>query len=110
MLTERKADAFATDDVLLYGLIAQHRSQNEFKVVGEFLSYDPYGIGFRRDEGELRAAVERAIRNLVVARDIGPLYAKWFESRLPTGERFSIPMSPQLEEYFAAMGEAAERN
>jgi hypothetical protein len=40
-----------------------------------------------------RDAVERAIRNLVVARDIGPIYAKWFESRLPNGERFNIPMS-----------------
>jgi glutamate/aspartate transport system substrate-binding protein len=110
MLADRKADAFATDDILLDGLIVQHRAQGEFKVVGEFLSYDPYGIAFRRSEPELRATVERAIRNLVVARDIGPLYAKWFESRLPTGERFSVPMSPQLAEYFAAMGEGSERN
>ena len=46
----------------------------------------------------------------MVARDIGPLYAKWFESRLPNGERFNIPMSPQLEEYFAVMGEGGEPN
>ena len=37
MLAAGKADAFATDDVLLYGLLAQHRSQGQFKVVGEFL-------------------------------------------------------------------------
>jgi glutamate/aspartate transport system substrate-binding protein len=110
MVAAGEADAFATDDILLYGLIAQHRSQGRFKVVGEFLSYDPYGIAFRRNEPELRAGVERAIRNLVVARDIGPLYAKWFESRLPNGERFNIPMSPQLEEYFAVMGEGGEPN
>src|SRR5258707_2383087 len=110
MLADRQADAFATDDVLLYGLIAQHRSQSQFKVVGEFLSYDPYGIAFRRNEPELRASVERAVRNLVVARDIGPIYAKWFESRLPNGERFSIPMSPQLEESFKVLGEGSEPN
>ena len=110
MLADRQADAFATDDVLLYGLIAQHRSQSQFKVVGEFLSYDPYGIAFRRNEPELHASVERAVRNLVVARDIGPIYAKWFESRLPNGERFNIPMSPQLEESFKVLGEGSEPN
>jgi len=110
MLADRKADAFATDDVLLYGLIAQHRSRNAFKVVGEFLSYDPYGIAFRRNEPDLRASVERAIRNLVIGRDIGAIYAKWFESRLPNGERFNIPMSPQLEESFKVLGEGSEPN
>ena len=110
LLAEGKVDAFATDDVLLYGLIAQHRAQSQFKVVGEFLSYDPYGIAFRRNEPVLRDAVERAIRNLVVARDIGPIYAKWFESRLPNGERFNIPMSPQLEESFRVLGTTGEAN
>ena len=110
MLAEGQAEAFATDDVLLYGLIAQHRSQDRFKVVGEFLSYDPYGIAFRRGESALRASVERAIRNLVVTRDIAPLYAKWFESRLPNGERLGIPMSPQLAQFFAVIGAGAEPN
>jgi glutamate/aspartate transport system substrate-binding protein len=110
LLAEGKVDAFATDDVLLYGLIALHRSRSRFKVAGEFLSYDPYGIAFRRNEPELRDAVERAIRNLVIARDIGPIYAKWFASRLPNGERLDIPMSPQLEESFSVLGSAGGAN
>jgi glutamate/aspartate transport system substrate-binding protein len=110
LLADGKAGAFATDDVLLYGLIAQHRAQDRFKVVGEFLSYDPYGVAFRRSEPDLHAAVERAVRNLVIQRDIGPLYSKWFESRLPNGERFDMPMSPQLEESFKVLGEGSEPN
>jgi glutamate/aspartate transport system substrate-binding protein len=110
MLAAGKADAFATDDVLLYGLLAQHRSQGQFKVVGEFLSYDPYGIAFRLGEPDLKAGVERAMRNLVVTRDIVAIYARWFESRLPNGERFNIPMSPQLEESFKVLGEGSEPN
>jgi glutamate/aspartate transport system substrate-binding protein len=110
LLEGGKVDAFATDDVLLYGLIAQHHAQDKFKVAGEFLSYDPYGIGFRRNEPDLQAAVERAVRNLVIQRDIGPLYAKWFESRLPNGERFEMPMSPQLEESFKVLGAGSEPN
>jgi len=110
MLAADKADAFATDDVLLYGLIAQHRSQSQFKVVGEFLSYDPYGIAFHLNEPELKASVERAMRNLVVSRDIVAIYARWFESRLPNGERFNMPMSPQLEESLKVLGEGSEPN
>src|SRR3954463_13425359 len=39
MLVDGKADAFATDDILLYGLIARHKAQGQFKVTGEYLSY-----------------------------------------------------------------------
>jgi glutamate/aspartate transport system substrate-binding protein len=41
LLTAGAVDAFASDDVLLYGLVAQNRVQGEYLVVGEFLSYDP---------------------------------------------------------------------
>src|SRR5215470_7335408 len=43
MLSDGKADAFATDDILLYGLIARHKAQDKFRVAGDYLSYDPYG-------------------------------------------------------------------
>src|SRR5262249_27708556 len=49
-LTGGEVDAFATDDVLLYGLLAQNKLQKEYVVIGEFLSYDPYGIMFRKDD------------------------------------------------------------
>src|SRR6201996_385614 len=62
MLSDGKADAFATDDILLYGLIARHKSQAQFQVVGDYLSYDPYGVMFRKGEPQLTAVVERAFR------------------------------------------------
>src|SRR3979490_3324146 len=34
MLVDQKADAFATDDILLYGLIARHKAQGKFRVTG----------------------------------------------------------------------------
>src|SRR5258705_13154537 len=40
MLVDQKTDAFATDDILLYGLIARHKAQDKFRVTGEYLSYD----------------------------------------------------------------------
>jgi ABC-type amino acid transport substrate-binding protein len=103
MLADGKADAFATDDILLYGLIARHKSQDKFKVSGDYLSYDPYGIMFRKGEPQLKEIVERTFRKLGSNHDLVPLYNKWFVSRLPTGERLNVAISPQLEDAFKAL-------
>ncbi|RTE89093.1 MULTISPECIES: amino acid ABC transporter substrate-binding protein [Bradyrhizobium] len=110
MVNDGKADAFATDDILLYGLIARHKAQGYFRVVGDYLSYDPYGIMFRKGEPQLAALVERAFRKLASNRDLVPLYNKWFTARLPTGERLNVPISLQLEEAFKAMDDSAGAN
>jgi glutamate/aspartate transport system substrate-binding protein len=103
MLAESKVDAFATDDILLYGLIARHRTQDKFEVVGDPLSHEPYGIMFRKDEPQLAAMVERTFRKLATNHDLVPLYEKWFTQRLPTGERLDVAMSLQLEAAFKAL-------
>ena len=106
MLSDGKVDAFATDDILLYGLIVRHKSQDKFRVTGDFLSYDPYGIMFRKGEPQLTAVVERAFRKLGSNHDLIPLYNKWFVARLPTGERLNVAISPQLEDAFRAMDDS----
>ena len=103
MLVSGKADAFATDDILLYGLIARHKSQDKFRVTGDYLSYDPYGIMFRKGEPQLAAVVERTFRKLATNHDLVPLYNKWFVARLPTGEKLDVAISPQLEEAFKVL-------
>ena len=110
MLAEGKADAFATDDILLYGLIARHKSQDKFRVTGDYLSYDPYGIMFRKGEPQLTAVVERAFRKLGSNHDLVPLYNKWFVSRLPTGEKLNVAISPQLEEAFQVLDDSPGAN
>jgi ABC-type amino acid transport substrate-binding protein len=106
MLVEGKADAFATDDILLYGLIARHKSQDKFRVTGDYLSYDPYGIMFRKGEPQLAAVVERTFRKLGTNHDLIPLYNKWFVARLPTGEKLNVAISPQLEDAFKALDDS----
>jgi glutamate/aspartate transport system substrate-binding protein len=98
------ADAFATDDALLYGLVATTRTAAEYHVVGEFLSYDPYGLMFRKNDSDFAAVVERTFARLAQNRELVQLYNTWFLRRLPTGERLDLPMSPQLEEFFRVLG------
>jgi glutamate/aspartate transport system substrate-binding protein len=102
-LVDQKADAFATDDILLYGLIARHKAKDKFKVAGDYLSYEPYGIMYRKGEPQLTAVVERTFRKLASNHDLIPLYQKWFMGRLPTGEKLDVEISPQLEDSFKAL-------
>jgi glutamate/aspartate transport system substrate-binding protein len=97
LLTSGAVDAFATDDVLLYGLLAQHRAQGEYTVIGDFLSYDPYGLMFRKGDAQLAALVDAAFRALAEDGEIERRYKRWFLQKLPSGESLDLPMSPQLE-------------
>jgi glutamate/aspartate transport system substrate-binding protein len=104
LVVDGKADAFATDDILLYGLIAHHNAQRELIVVGDFLSYDPYGIMFRKDDPQLNQTVSRTFQQLAESRDLILNYDKWFVRKTPTGERINLPIGPQLEEIFHVLG------
>jgi glutamate/aspartate transport system substrate-binding protein len=105
MLISGKAAAFATDDVLLYGFVATAKNASDMKVVGEYLSYDPYGLVFRRDDPAFAAVVERTFARMASERRLAELYNKWFLRRLPTGETLNLPISPQLEEVFRMLGQ-----
>ena len=104
LLEKGRADAFATDDVLLYGLVARSGRSREFQVVGEFLSYDPYGIMFRRDDPDFALVVRDAFERLASSRELEQTYNKWFRLKLPSGERLNLPMSQQLREIFGILG------
>ena len=104
LVASGKAEAFATDDVLLYGLIARHNAGSDLMVVGEFLSFDPYGLMFRRDDPQMAEAVRRAFEDIAKNRDLVELYHKWFMRQTPTGERIGLAMNAQLSEIFRALG------
>jgi glutamate/aspartate transport system substrate-binding protein len=108
LLTSGQADAFATDDVLLYGLLAQNRRQGEFVVTGEYLSYDPYGIMFRKGDAQLARVVRDTFHDLAADGEIERRYTRWFLRKLPSGVSINLPMSPQLESLIQAMGAPTE--
>jgi glutamate/aspartate transport system substrate-binding protein len=103
LLTSGQADAFATDDVLLYGLLAQNRMQADYAVVGEFLSYDPYAIMYRKNDPQLAAVVTDAFHALAADGEIERRYERWFLRKLPSGVSLDLPMSPQLEQTIQSM-------
>ena len=97
LLASGAVDAFATDDVLLYGLLAQSRAQSEYTVIGDFLSYEPYGLMFRKGDAPLAALIDTTFRALAEDGEIERRYKRWFLQKLPTGESLNLPMSAQFE-------------
>ena len=97
-----RAAAFAMDDILLYGLVARSSNPKDYEVVGDYLSYDPYGIMFRANDDAFAVVVNRAVARLMgdPGQCNGPIrliYRKWFVDKLPSGASLNLPMSPLLE-------------
>jgi ABC-type amino acid transport substrate-binding protein len=104
LLAAGKADAFANDDVQLYGMVAEKKAAADFRVVGDFLTYADYALMFGKDDPEFAEVVERAFHKLAGSREITAIYERWFQKPLPSGVRLNMPMSPHLEELFRVQG------
>ncbi|MBV8764525.1 MAG: amino acid ABC transporter substrate-binding protein [Hyphomicrobiales bacterium] len=104
MLAQGKADAFATDDVLLNGFIIAKKAQDTMEVVGDFITYEPYGIMFRKDDPLMADAVRRGFETMARTRRLIGIYRKWFIEPTPTGELLKLPLSVQLAETFHSLG------
>jgi glutamate/aspartate transport system substrate-binding protein len=105
MLAAGKADAFASDDILLYGFIASHSDGRRFGVVGDFLSYEPYAIMLRRDDPAFADLVRSSFARMASEGTLNRLYTQWLVAKLPNGERLNVPMSPHLAEIYRALGQ-----
>jgi glutamate/aspartate transport system substrate-binding protein len=99
-----EAAALAADDVLLAGHVAERGLQRDYAIVGELLSYEPYGIVYARNDAGLDAVVIATFTRLAASGEIRSIYNKWFMRPLPSGVKLRWPMSPQLTRHFERLG------
>lgn len=92
-----RADAYATDDVLLFGLISKSEYPDQFQVTGRFLSYEPYGIMVPRNDSAYRRIGNMVLADLMRSGEATDIYDKWFN---PGPTRIKMPMSSTLETAF----------
>ena len=94
-----RAAAFPMDDILLYSLRASAKNPNDFVIVGDFLSDDPYAPMLRRDDPAFKKLVDGVLVGLYKSGEINKLYKKWFESPIPPKNiNLGFPMSDGLKE------------
>ena len=89
METDR-ADAYGSDDVLLYGSRSRAKNPDQYLVVGEFLTYDPYAIMLPRNDSVFATLANKANAKTFRDGSFMQTYRKWFD---PIG----MPLHPLLE-------------
>ena len=96
-LEQGRADAFTSDDVVLYGLKSASKNPDEWEVVGPYFSYDPYGMMIPRNNDDFRLLGNTTITRLIQSGEMEAIYKKWFE---PGPTNINYPLSERLKENF----------
>ena len=98
MVQQGRADAFAMDDVLLYGLKAGANNPTQWAVVGEPIQVEPYAIMLRKDDTPFKQLIDGVLTQLMKGSEFESLYRKWFQSPVPPkGINLNAPMSKDLQ-------------
>jgi ABC-type amino acid transport substrate-binding protein len=101
-----RADAFAMDDILLYGLKAMSRQSDQLAVVGEAIQVEPYAFMLRKDDPVFHKLVNDTLAEMMRNGEFEQLYAKWFLNPIPpTGMRLHAPMSEALKSNLQALSD-----
>ena len=102
MVETDRAQAFAMDDILLYGLVANSKSPSTYVISPEAISIQPYGIMVRKGDPAFKKAADDAIVAVFKSGEINKIYAKWFLSPIPPKNiNLNVPMSDQLKKVIA---------
>ena len=96
-LEQGRADAYVSDDVILYGLKSASKNPDEWEIVGPYFSYDPYGMMIPRNNDDFRLLGNATITKLIRSGEMQAIYKKWFE---PGPTNINYPLSDHLRENF----------
>ena len=82
-MAQGQVDAYTNDGIQLAGLKAKAPNPNDWVIVGDFYSYEPYGMAMRKNESDFRNLVNNGLMEAIESGKYLELYEKWFG---PKGE------------------------
>src|SRR5262252_4495471 len=94
-LVQGQVDAYTNDGIQLAGLKAKSPNPAQWDIVGEFFSYEPYGMAMRKGDADFRNIVNAGLMEGIESGKFFEIYEKWFG---PNGE-LPYPMSPQVRSF-----------
>lgn len=99
MVEKGEADAFAMDDVLLFGLASTRPDPNSLKIVGRFLTTEPLAIMLPKGDDAFKKIVDNEMRRLIYSGELQAMYKEWFEKPIPPkGVSLNLPPSYLLKD------------
>lgn len=94
-LAQGQVEAYTNDGIQLAGLKAKAPSPREWKIVGDFYSYEPYGMALRKGDSDFRNVVNNGLMEGIDSGRFFEIYEKWFG---PKGE-LPYPMPPDVKKF-----------
>jgi ABC-type amino acid transport substrate-binding protein len=94
-LAQGQVDAYTNDGIQLAGLKAKAPKPDDWEVVGDFYSEEPYGMAVRKGDAKFKAAIDAALKHGFESGKYFEIYEKWFG---PKGD-VPYPMTPQVKAY-----------
>ncbi len=82
-LVQGQVQAYTNDGIQLAGLKAKAPKPDDWAVVGEFFSYEPYGMALRKGDSDFRQIVNVGLMESIESGKYFEIYDKWFG---PKGE------------------------
>jgi len=83
-LVQGRVDTYTNDGIQLWGLKYKAPNPNEWKVVGDFYTYEPYGMAMRKNDSDFRAVVNNALMETIEDGEYSKIYEKWFGPKSDT--------------------------
>ena len=80
-LAQGQVQAYTNDGIQLAGLRAKAPKPEDWAVVGEFFSYEPYGMALRKNESDFRQMVNVGLMDAISSGLYFQLYDKWFGAK-----------------------------
>jgi glutamate/aspartate transport system substrate-binding protein len=94
-LAQGQVQAYTNDGIQLAGLRAKAPKPDDYAVVGEFFSYEPYGMAMRKNDSDFRQAVNVGLMDAIASGLYFEIYEKWFG---PKGE-VPYPLSAETKRF-----------
>jgi polar amino acid transport system substrate-binding protein len=94
-LQQGKVDAYCNDGIQLWGLKYKSGNPDQWEVVGEYISYEPFAMGMRKNDSDFRGIVNATLMEAIEGGEYFQLYDKWFgpKSDVP------YPMAPDVKAF-----------
>jgi glutamate/aspartate transport system substrate-binding protein len=94
-LAQGQVQAYTNDGIQLAGLKAKAPKPDDWAVVGEFFSYEPYGMALRKGDSDFRQIVNVGLMESIESGKYFEIYDKWFG---PKGE-VPYPLAPETKRF-----------
>src|SRR5712692_1805884 len=94
-LVQGQVDAYTSDGIQLAGLKAKSLDPAQWDIVGDFFSYEPYGMAMRKGDADFRNVVNGGLMEGIESGKFFEIYGRWFGVK---GE-VPYPMASQVRSF-----------